>query len=59
MDGCNVPVAKEVCFVQREEVGDTVDPHCRDQAGVVDLCARNSVGKDQSAPFAVDPLVIR
>jgi|SRR5271165_5071066 len=52
-------IASEVSLVQREQVGDAVDVHRRNQASVMDLRSRNEAGKYKTPPFRIDAIIFR
>lgn len=43
MDNGNIAVAKEVGLIESEQMADPVNSHCGDEAGIVNLRARNAV----------------
>ncbi len=43
MYNSNIAVAKEVGLIESEQVADPVNSHCCDEAGIVNLRARNTV----------------
>jgi len=54
MNGLDLGIASEVTLVEGKNSLDAVDAHCRRQARVVDLHARNVATHKQGAPFLVD-----
>jgi hypothetical protein len=54
MNGLDLGIASKVTLVEGKNSLDAVDAHCRRQARVVDLNARNVATHKQGAPFLVD-----
>ena len=52
------PVAREVGNVEGQDAVDAVRQHRCDQARVIDLGARHSVGDDEALPYRIDRRIV-
>ena len=59
MNGVNAGITVKVALVEREEVGQPVDTHHGNEAGIVHLHAGYCVGNDQTPPLRENGRAVR